>query len=147
MIQKYKVAAYITQADWLLVFSEPEYPAAGTQIPGGTIQPGEDPDSAVLREAEEESGLTGLRIRRYLGTRVYHLPLASGDSVTIHRRFYQLTYDGPIDANGWRHWEADPSDGSPEPIEFSLRWVKFPHEVPELSVGFGDMLPFIEMDG
>jgi hypothetical protein len=96
MIQKHKVAAYITQADWLLVFSEPAYPAAGTQIPGGTIQPGEDPDSAVLREAEEETGLTGLRIRRYLGTRVYHLPLASGDSVTIHRRFYQLTMTVPL---------------------------------------------------
>jgi len=51
MIQKYKVAAYITQADWLLVFSEPAYPAAGIQIPGGSIEPGEDPDRAMLREA------------------------------------------------------------------------------------------------
>lgn len=78
---------------------------------------------------------------------MYHLLLAPGDSVTIHRRFYQLTYDGPLNVNGWRHWETDPSDGSPEPIEFSLRWVRFPHEVPELSVGFGDMLPFIEFVG
>ncbi|MBE2200902.1 MAG: NUDIX domain-containing protein [Anaerolinea sp.] len=146
MIQKHKVAGYITQADWLLVFSEPAYPAAGTQIPGGTVEAGEDPDRAMLREAAEETGLTGLRIRRFLGTRVYHLPMASGDGVTIYRRFYQLTYDGPINANGWRCWETNPSDGGPEPIEFYLRWVKFPHEVPELSAGFGDMLSFIEPD-
>lgn len=44
MIQKYKVAAYITQANWLLVFSEPDYPAAGIQIPGGTVEPGEPHD-------------------------------------------------------------------------------------------------------
>ncbi|MGB4872936.1 MAG: NUDIX domain-containing protein [Candidatus Promineifilaceae bacterium] len=147
MIQKYKVAAYITQADWLLVFSEPDYPAAGIQIPGGTVEPGEDPDRAMLREAEEETGLTGLQIRRFLGTRVYHLPLAARDSVIIHRRFYQLAYDGPLEPGGWRHWETNPSEGSTEPIEFYLRWVKFPHEVPELSVGLGDMLQLLEVDG
>jgi 8-oxo-dGTP diphosphatase len=49
-----KVAAYITAGNRLLVFSQPAYPEAGTQIPGGTVRPGEMLDRAVLREAKKQ---------------------------------------------------------------------------------------------
>lgn len=64
----------------------------------------------------------------------------------MHHLFYHLVYDGPITIAGWRHWEKDPSDGKPEPIEFALRWVKFPQEVPALIAGFGDLLPCVVAD-
>jgi 8-oxo-dGTP pyrophosphatase MutT (NUDIX family) len=48
----------------LLLF---EHPTAGIQIPAGTVDPGEDIESAARREAAEESGLDGLVLIRSLG--------------------------------------------------------------------------------
>lgn len=55
-----KAIAYITQGDRLLVFRQPQYPEAGIQVPGGTIEDGESADEAALREAREETGLAEL---------------------------------------------------------------------------------------
>ena len=57
----------------LLVFRH-DNPAAGVQVPAGTVDPGEPPDRAVLREAWEESGLAALRIVRPLGLLIEDLP-------------------------------------------------------------------------
>ena len=63
-----KVTAFVTR-EWegerqLLLF---QHPNAGVQIPAGTVEKGESPEQAVLREAAEETGLTGFSILRYLG--------------------------------------------------------------------------------
>lgn len=64
----HKVTAFITRRQQertqLLLF---RHPNAGIQIPAGTIEEGEDWQTAVLREAAEETGLTQLTIQRYLG--------------------------------------------------------------------------------
>lgn len=56
-----RVAAYVirvrTVAE-LLVFDHVGMPEAGTQVPDGGVEPGEELASAVLREAAEETGLT-----------------------------------------------------------------------------------------
>lgn len=36
-------------------------------LPGGVVEPGESIDRAAVREVKEETGLTALSIRRYLG--------------------------------------------------------------------------------
>ena len=63
-----KVTAFITrkQGDkhYLLLF---EHPNAGIQIPAGTVEDGETPEAAVVREVAEETGLKLLSIHRYLG--------------------------------------------------------------------------------
>lgn len=65
-----KVTAFITRrhgdADELLVF---EHPFAGIQLPAGTVEPGEPAEAAALREAQEETGLTGFTGVHYLGSR------------------------------------------------------------------------------
>jgi 8-oxo-dGTP pyrophosphatase MutT (NUDIX family) len=48
----------------LLLFNHPD---VGVQIPAGTVNPGEDPETAARREAGEESGLEGLILLRKLG--------------------------------------------------------------------------------
>ena len=59
-----KVYAYILQEkgfNWkLLVFKHMDFPEAGVQVPGGTVEPGEEMLVAATREAEEETGLRHL---------------------------------------------------------------------------------------
>jgi 8-oxo-dGTP pyrophosphatase MutT (NUDIX family) len=45
-----------------------EHPTEGLQLVKGTIEPGEDPRAAALRELEEESGIRSVAIARDLGT-------------------------------------------------------------------------------
>jgi 8-oxo-dGTP pyrophosphatase MutT (NUDIX family) len=63
-----KVSAFITQkrngVNALLVF---KHPTAGIQIPAGTVEVREDIETAVQREAHEETGLRRVKIEKYLG--------------------------------------------------------------------------------
>lgn len=45
------------------------HPQAGLQFVKGTIEPGEEPEKAVLRELREESGLSPPNRPRFLGAR------------------------------------------------------------------------------
>jgi 8-oxo-dGTP diphosphatase len=125
-----KVVAYITQGDQLLVFRHTEFPEAGIQVPAGTIEPGESREDAVLREVREETGLEELTVCSFLGTADVDLAQFGRDGV--HRLyFYHLEHYGRAPAR-WLHYERDPSDGSPAPIEFEFYWVRFPGSVPNL---------------
>lgn len=136
-----RVCAYITQGDRLLVFSHPHHPEAGIQAPGGTIEAGEAPLAAVLREAHEETGLTDLTVRSYLGVREYDLRPYGRNGIE-RRHFFHLDFCGQAPAT-WRHFEMQPSDGSEAPIEFEFFWVRLPDDVPELIAGQGDLLASI----
>ena len=65
-----KVTAFVTRTgargDELLLF---RHPFAGVQIPAGTVDDGETVEEAAVREAEEETGIAGFRMRGYLGHR------------------------------------------------------------------------------
>jgi 8-oxo-dGTP pyrophosphatase MutT (NUDIX family) len=119
-----KVTGFITRplaaGDALLLF---EHPYAGIQIPAGTVEEGETPEEAILREVAEETGLTAVRLQCCLGTaevelppgqriiarptRVYARPdpasfdwahLRRGIPVAVHRReagFSQVAYEEP----------------------------------------------------
>jgi 8-oxo-dGTP pyrophosphatase MutT (NUDIX family) len=58
-----RATSYITRqtshGPELLVFDYPSVPKAGTQLPGGGVEPGERPDAAAIREAIEETGIQG----------------------------------------------------------------------------------------
>lgn len=139
-----KVYAYITKDSRLLVFEHVDFPKAGVQVPGGTAHDGEDLTAAVLREATEESGLAGFETCTYLGTDLYSFESQHGVQ-TNRRHFFHLTYTGETPPT-WRHFEEDPSDGSPGPIEFEFRWATFPGGVPHLSGDQGALLPGLRVD-
>jgi 8-oxo-dGTP pyrophosphatase MutT (NUDIX family) len=116
-----KVYAYITHGDQLLVFRHVDFPEAGIQVPGGTIESGEAPAVAVLREAIEETGLESLSLVSYLGSDEWH-PVESVHDEIVHRYFYHLKCDQDV-LQTWEHNERYPSDGSTEPILFEFYWL------------------------
>lgn len=69
---KEKVYAYITRQrggrQELLVFSYVDEPESGTQVPGGSLEPGESPAEGALREVREEAGLAAPAIIRQIGS-------------------------------------------------------------------------------
>jgi 8-oxo-dGTP pyrophosphatase MutT (NUDIX family) len=83
-----KVTAFITRvqpetnACELLLFIHPN---AGIQIPAGTVEEGEDLQTAVLRETAEETGLLAerVRIRAVIGWRAELPPCAT--HVVLHK--------------------------------------------------------------
>lgn len=142
---KRKAFAYITHQQKLLVFRHPYAPEAGIQVPAGTIEEGEAPEKAALREAYEETGLAGLVLDGFLGE--HERDMADfGREELHHRYFYHLRCQGqpPI---RWRHKERFPSDGSEPPI-FEFFWAPLADGVPRLIADHDRMLPrLIELLG
>lgn len=136
MLVKHKAFAYITRQNQLLVFEHPHAPEAGIQVPAGTIQPNESPEQAVMREAFEETGLTSLTLRAFLGETQRDMSDV-GKAEIHHRYFYHLTCEQET-PDTWEHYEHYASDGS-EPIVFRFFWVEL-SALPEFIAGHGEML-------
>lgn len=138
-VLKHKAFAYITHGDRLLVLRHPHAPEAGIQVPAGTIEDGERPRDAVMREAREETGLSDLILVRFLGAQVRDMA-DYGRAEIHHRHFFHLRYDARPPAS-WRHLEASPSDGSAEQPVFEFFWVRLPGDLPALIADHGALLP------
>lgn len=136
---KEKVYAYITAGNRLLVFQQRDYPEAGIQVPGGTLEPGEDPQTGVMREVSEETGLQRLKFEALLGVDEFDLT-PYGVNELQRRYFYHLRWDGDA-LESFEHQEQFPSDGETLPITFEFRWVELPEEIPWLMSGQGRFLP------
>ncbi|MBN1400882.1 MAG: NUDIX domain-containing protein [Anaerolineae bacterium] len=92
-----KVTAFVVRgagvAQELLLFS---HPYAGVQIPAGTVELGETPEAAALREAREETGLRGFADVRYLGCEDLALPeglRAMLEGHTVYARPDKTSFD------------------------------------------------------
>jgi len=130
-----KAFAYITNDNRLLVFEHAGILKAGIQVPAGSLLPGETLESAVIREAGEETGLSGFADVRFLGVSEFDARPFGKDE--LHRRhFFHLPFPGVV-AEKWRWFENDPSDGSQTAIEFDLFWVSFSEARECLSYGHG----------
>jgi 8-oxo-dGTP diphosphatase len=138
MSQTKKVYAYITREDRLLVFRHVDYPEAGVQVPGGTLDAGETPQEAVLREAREETGLDDLVLKVDLGSDEYRVA-GSPPEQTLLRHFFHLEcLRGTPET--WQHYEMHPSDGTPAPILFEFSWLPLPEAAGKLDPYFTTQL-------
>lgn len=138
-----KVVVYVTSGDRLLVFRHRESPEAGIQVPAGTIEPGEPPAEAALREAVEETGLALAGPARALGELVVDMA-PFGASGHQRRYFFHLGADGEL-PDRWHHAEPTPSTGGP-PVPFELFWVPL-SAVPPLTAEQDAMLPRVASGG
>jgi 8-oxo-dGTP pyrophosphatase MutT (NUDIX family) len=91
-----RVVAYVLRDDAVLVFDHRDIPQAGTQFPAGTVEDGEEPAAAAVREVLEECGVRA-RVTRELGATDEIAP--RGDSRRNY--FFALTTDDPRDE--WEH--------------------------------------------
>ena len=134
-----KAFAYITHGDRLLMFRQPAAADAGIQVPSGSVQAGERPEDAVMREAREETGLAGLALVRPLGEQQRDMSDVGLDETHL-RSFYHLRCTSEPPAT-WRHHERDPSDGSSAPILFEFFSARLPNDVPPLIADHDQQLP------
>jgi 8-oxo-dGTP diphosphatase len=137
-----KVVAYIVCDGRVLVFfhEDDENPLfeSGLQVPAGTLEEGESPEEGVLREANEETGLSSLRVVRYLGDGEYDMRPYAG--AVHHRHFFHLTTDDPV-VEDWGHVERGSGHDTPRRFRFSWLPISRGHV---LAAGLGAMLGRLE---
>lgn len=138
-----KVVGYVVHSGSLLVFTHDDVPleVAGVQVPAGTIEPGEAPEDAVVREVLEETGLEA-RIVRDLGAELFDLWPAKPE---LHERhFFQLALVDEAVPSRWSAGEMDPSDGG-APQRWTCWWTPL-RNAHVLCAGFGARLGGIDLD-
>ena len=131
-----KTVAYIVREGQLLVFRhrDVDLAVAGVQVPAGTIRDGEDPGQAAVREATEETGLTGLHLVGGLGVDDYDV--RPGRNEIHERHFFQLTTSEPV-RDEWLWLERH--DGVGEPTAFICSWIPL-GQAHVLAAGFGALI-------
>jgi len=138
-----KVVVYLVHRGHLLVFTHPDAPEAGLQVPAGSVEPGEHPSTAARRELEEETGIKAATLQP-LGTARYDLSAHGRNE--IHERSFFLAEpleDESIDRR-WRHLETH--DGVGDPDVFELYWLPLDTSdlASELAAGQGALLNEVE---
>jgi len=112
------VLAYVTRAvegrRELLVFDQPAFPDAGTQVPAGRIDEGELLVEGLFRELHEEAGLDRARLVRELDWPDGFLAWSQYE----HHAF-ELALDGET-ADHWDHVVL--GDGDDAGYVFRFRW-------------------------
>ena len=125
-----KALCYVTRGQALLVFSHRDQPAAGLQVPAGTVLPGERPATAALREVAEETGHADFRLVRALG--VYTYDFAWPPRREWHERHVFHLLAPPDAPDRWAHF----AEGA---HWFDFAWVPLGAD-PGLAAGQGDLL-------
>jgi len=108
MLEFTKVVCYVVIDGRVLVFRHRDVPAAGMQVPAGTVGAGEELDAAALREAVEETGQAGLEIVAKVGEMdyVYDRP-GRGERprrLELHHRHFFLLRPTAMLPERWSHF-------------------------------------------
>jgi 8-oxo-dGTP pyrophosphatase MutT (NUDIX family) len=132
-----KTAAYIfrreKQQNELLVFAHRDFPDVPIQVPGGTVDEGEEEVDALFREVKEEAGLVNLVLVRKLGTHQFYWREINGE---VERHFFLLEAPTEV-ADEWEHEVF--GNGIDSGLVFSFCWIKVTDDL-ELAGDLGKFL-------
>lgn len=136
-----KVICYVVQHDHLLVITHLDVPmeVTGVQVPAGTIEPGETPEVAAVREVWEETGSRASVVRK-LGEAEYDLSPARAE--IAHRRFLLLTSEDRSLDERWEAGESDVPSGQ-DRIRWECWWMPIA-QAHVLVAGMGALIGAIE---
>jgi ADP-ribose pyrophosphatase YjhB (NUDIX family) len=134
-----RVVAYVTREragrNELLVFDHRDMPEVPTQVPAGRIDAHESLEEGVLREVEEETGLTGIRIAGELADAdVLERLLGPG----AHRSWAFHAVAAAAGPDRWEHLVS--GTGMDSGLVFLCRWVPL-DDCPPL---WGERDPLVE---
>jgi 8-oxo-dGTP pyrophosphatase MutT (NUDIX family) len=128
-----RVVAYVTRGRELLVFDHKGMPDVPTQVPAGRVEPDEDLEAGLVREVEEETGLTGISVVRELaGPDELKRLRPAHESYALHA---SAEPGGPA---AWEHTVG--GTGGDSGLVFVCRWVPL-DDCPPL---WGDADPLVE---
>ncbi|MHA7284438.1 NUDIX hydrolase [Arthrobacter sp. TMS2-4] len=132
-----KVVCYVVQEEHLLVFTHDAVPMtdAGVQVPAGSIEPGETPEEAAVRELFEETGRRGHLVRG-IGTQHYDVR-PSRDEIAV-RHYFHLSMEDADVTERWTAGETDPSHGGAS-VTWTCWWMPLVN-AHVLAAGFGGLL-------
>ena len=122
-------------AERLLVFTHPQHPEVGLQVPAGTVEGSETLEAAVLRELVEETGLSQFGRPEPLGEAHFDMSLFGRPEIH-HRHFFRVAFSG-VPRSRWRHVENSGGKAAPEVFEFC--WASLSSN-PVLAAGQGAFL-------
>jgi 8-oxo-dGTP pyrophosphatase MutT (NUDIX family) len=130
-----RVVAYVTRERELLVFDHKGMPGVPTQVPAGRVDAHEDLETGLLREVEEETGVTEIRVVRELAGADEFEHLYGADAHRSHA-FHAVTEPGGPDE--WEHTVS--GTGMDAGLIYACRWVAL-DDCPPL---WGDVDPLVE---
>jgi 8-oxo-dGTP pyrophosphatase MutT (NUDIX family) len=139
MKTRHRAYAYITHESRLLLFTQPD-PTAGIQVPAGTVKEGEDPADAVLRESFEETGLTALRLVKFLDQDTRDMRDCGVEELQYRWFYHIVCRETPPER--WRHGESDETGNLVHPFDFF--WASLSESIPSLVANYDDKLPLLK---
>ena len=122
--QVQKAVSYCVHDQRLLVFRHLDFPIeeTGLQVPAGSVQDGETPEAAALRETSEETGMDAFELVRLLGRNTYDMR-PYRDEVQ-ERWFFHLRPTTQLPAK-W--FSLEMHDGTGEPTRLECFWIPISH--------------------
>lgn len=128
-----KVMAYIVRrgaaVTEILVFDHVDMPEAGVQLPAGTIDNGEIPRMAAIREVHEETGLSDFSSIIFLGSHFYYY----WPPKTLLKR-YCFLFVSEDKRDEWVH--VVQGAGEDAQMRFRIYWLPINHSL-RLTSDFG----------
>ncbi len=139
LTKKKKVICYLIRKNnddsEILVFDHRDYPDAGTQVIGGTVEEGESLFATMVREIHEEAGI---RIKQQDLKKIGETEYIRKDRPELNERTYFLLENQNHLPDYWEHEVK--SDGEDNGMVFCFYWISVKRAKVALTGNFAELI-------